>query len=340
MSWLTGQYLLFGNAAAWIKTDARGAVAALVPLPWPSLSVQVVGSTDGPRLAYDVMQGGPDAALLGLPTNTRLLDSDVLHVRARSDNGAIGRSVLSRASDPLREGLEIQTVATANWRNGMRPSAVLSAPAYLSSTQEKRFDAEWMARFAGAMNTGKIPLLEGGWKLEQASLSSVDAQFAEMRQLSVAEIARMFGVPEQLIQPASRSIADLTPYVTTFAQLALTPIVTAIEAEFDYAVLPSGLHLDLDLASSMMRGSFSAATAAMAALVQSGIISPNDAREELGWSPHPDGAALRVGGAPNYPPDFTGSTAMHPSPGPADGQPQMPSHGNSGSQGNGSMVLQ
>jgi HK97 family phage portal protein len=337
-SWLTSQYLLFGNGCAWVQTDARGAVNGLMPLPWPWIIPQVIGGQDGARIVYDVVQSTPDAVLFGLPR--RLLDTEVMHVRNRSDYGALGRSVLSRASDPIREGLEIQTVATANWRNGLRPSAVLKAPNYLQDAQRERFNDTWMNKFAGALNAGRVPLLEGGWSMETAAVSSIDAQFAEQRAMSVGEVCRMFSVPEQLIQPGPRAITDMSTYQTLFAQQCLTPIVSAIEAEFDYAVLPAGMHLSLDM-GGLMRGSFSASVSALVALAQSGVITSNEAREALGWSEHPEGDGLRIGTPPNFPADFAGGTAMGPKPGPTGNEPALPSHGNQGRQGsNGKMVMQ
>ena len=336
MGWLVGSHLLFGNAASWIQMDARGAVNALVPMPWPWLTVQGIAGQDGPRIAYDVMAASPEAMLLGLPP--RLFDDEVLHIRARSDLGAIGRSVLSRAPAAMREGLTIATLAQRNWDNGSRPSMVFEVEKFLPEPQRKRFEEETREKLVGAINSGGWALLEGGMKAKGLSLSSVDAEFLGTRHFSVSEVCRLYGVPEQLVQPANRAIADLTPYLSTFATMALQPVVTLIEAEMD-VLLPPGVHLRLDM-SALMRGSFSAATSAMAALVGQGIISPNDARLELGWRSRPDGDALRVSASPNYPADFTGSTAHHPSPGPAGDQPQPPSHNNTGAKRNGSAVLQ
>ena len=139
--------------------------------------------------------------------------------------------------------------------------------------------------------------------------------------------------------PGPRAVGDLQPFVTVFAQMALTPITVAIEHEFDASVLPAGMHLQLDLAG-LMRGSFSASVAALAALVGAGVISTNDAREELGWSPRPDGDGLRVNGSPNWPADFTGGDHLGPSPGPrGNGVAEPGTHQNSGRM-NGQAVMQ
>jgi HK97 family phage portal protein len=334
-SWLTGQILLHGNGVAWVATDARGAVSALTPIPWPWLQPHVIAGGDGPRLVFDVVQTGPEAALLQLPR--RLLDDDVMHVRSRSDFGIVGRSVLSRASGPVREGTEIAQLAASNWRNGMRPSAVLTAPNYLSEQQRLRYGDDFEARFTSSINAGRMPLLEGGWKLERAALSSVDAEFLNTRHFNVSEIARCFGVPEVLIQTGQRVVADLAPFLSAFATQALLPVVTAIEGEFDNSVLPPGMHLVLDT-TGLMRGSFSAVTAALCAATQSGITTANDARRAMGLPPLDGGDVLRVSGAPSWPADAPGMPHLGPSPGPRGDAPAEPgTHQGHGAKGNGAM---
>jgi HK97 family phage portal protein len=326
-SWSVAQYLLHGNSASWIVDDARGALAQLVPLPWSYISPLVIDGSEGPRLIYDVVQSSPETVLHGVPR--RLAAEDVLHIRNRGDNGLIGRSVLSRAPGPVLEAIEIQTIAYSNWKNGLRPSAVLRSPTFLQEAQRDRFDDTWMAKFSGALATGRTPLLEGGWSIERAALTSVDAEFHAMRQHSVADVCRLFKIPEQLLQPANRSVADLTPYISTFATLAVLPIVTAIEAGFS-AILPSNLRLQLNV-DGLLRGSFSQATSAICAATQSGILTVNDARTALGWPEIEGGGDQFVRRpAPSYPPDFAGSTAMHPSPGPTGDTPSLPSHENEG----------
>jgi HK97 family phage portal protein len=308
--------LLRGNALSAIQTDMRGGLVGLQAVPWTWAMPAVITSGDGTsRLVFDIVPAQtPETRLLNLPR--RLLADDALHIKLRSDNGGVtGRSVLSRAAGAVAEGQEIEKLAVTNWVQGMRPSGVLSAPNFLNDTQRDRFGDAWMEKFTGSINAGRVPLIEGGWTFSQVGMSSVDAEFLASRAFSVADICRLFNVPEVLLQIGTRSITDLSSYVTSFAQLCLSPLVTVIESEFD-SILPVGMHLRLDL-DGLMRGSFSAVVAALCALQQTGAITANDTRSELGWSPLPDGDVLRPNGAaPNYPPDFSGSTALHPSPGP------------------------
>lgn len=323
---LVASLLLHGNGVAALRRDGRGAVVELVPVPWQWLSPQVVQGAAGPRLVYDVVATTPEANLLGLPP--RLLDTDVLHVRARADNGLIGRSVLSRAAGVVREGAELAAAAEATWKNGMRPSGFMKASSYLTPVQRERARA-MLLEYKGATATGRVPLLEGGWEFVQTSLNSVDAEFLSSRHFSVAEVARLFNVPLGLLHPG-QGVQPYEAMLAAFAQLALAPIIAAIECEFDAAVLPPGLHLQLDM-SGLLRGNFSAQTAAFCAAVQSGILTPNDARRGLGLPAHADGDALRPGTAPTWPADVHGMPHLGPSPGKTGtGLPDAGTNQNSG----------
>jgi HK97 family phage portal protein len=334
-SWITAQLLLWGNALLRIDADQRGAPMGLTPVPWWWVIPRIVTSGATARLVYDItFHAAAEAQLLNLPA--RLLDNETLHIRNRPDIGIIGRSVLSRASSPVHEGLQIAEAAIALWKNGLRPSGVLKVPTYLSDNQRKR-KAEWVDEFTGAVNTGKVPLLEGGWAFDRMQLSSVDAEFLASRKHSVAEICRLFNVPEALVQPEQR-IADPGPFVAEFAQFCLAPLCNVIEAEVDASVLQPGQHLMIDL-GGLMRGNYSAAVAASVALVQAGVISANEIRQQFGYPAHPDGDGLRVGAPPSYPADFKDGEHLGPSPGPSKGVPEMPSHSNQGSKGNGAMPM-
>ena len=324
---LAASMLLHGNGLAMLQRDGRGAVVGLVPIPWPWVMPNVVRSADGPRLLFDVVTTTPEAELLGLPR--RLLDSDVLHIKARSEAGIIGRSVLSRAAGVVREGINLANTADALFRNGLNLSGFLSTGGeVLTDAQRDRFKAR-LEELKGSGNSGKTMLLEGPFSYSSLSITPGDAELLGSRAFSVTEIARLFSIPVGLLHPG-QSAQRYEELLAAFAQLALAPLVAVIEQEFDEAVLPPGLHLQLDMAG-LMRGSFAGQVGAFSAGVQSGFLTPNDARRGLGLPAHSDGDALRPGNAPSYPADTKGLPHLGPSPGPTGtGLPDAGSNQNGG----------
>ncbi len=324
---LAASMLLHGNGLAMLQRDGRGAVVGLVPIPWPWIMPNVVRGAGGARLVFDVVTTTPEAELLGLPR--RLLDSDVLHIKARSEAGIIGRSVLSRAAGVVREGIDLATAAQALWANGLNLSGFLSTGGeVLTDAQRDRFRSR-LNELRGAGNSGKTMLLEGAFSYNALSITPGDAELLGSRAFSVTEVARLFSIPVGLLHPgqASQKYEEL---LAAFAQLALAPIVAVIEQEFDEAALPPGLHVQLDMAG-LLRGSFSGQVGAFSAGVQSGFLTPNDARRGLGLPAHTDGDALRPGNAPSWPADAKGMPHLGPSPGPTGtGLPDAGSNQNDG----------
>jgi hypothetical protein len=54
-------------------------------------------------------------------------------------------------------------------------------------------------RYAGAINSGRPLILNGGWKATPLSINPEDAQLLESRGFSVEEVCRFFGVPPVLV---------------------------------------------------------------------------------------------------------------------------------------------
>ncbi len=336
MTTIVSSLLLHGNAVSMIGADGRGAVASLTPIPWQWLLPSVVHAAAGARLVFDMVQATPEAALLGIPP--RLLDGDVLHVRARSDAGIVGRSVLSRAPQVLESAMGVAEFSSAIWQNSAMPGGMLAVPPGISPEAIRRLEASFMARQTGTHNAGRPLLADAGTVWTPLSVNPGDAEVLASRRFSVADIARLFSIPEPMLQTGATAPASLTPYLVAFAQLALAPLVAAIEAEFDSAVLPAGTHLVIDMAG-LMRGDYAAVAASQAVLVQSGIATPNDGRRALGLPAHDDGEDLRggaatqpaaLGSAPNFPADAKGVPSLAPKPGPGGVLPNSGTHQDGG----------
>ena len=321
--------LLQGNAVIMLGSYGRGAVSSLTPIPWPWLLPRVIGSATGARLAFDLVQNTPEAQLLGIPPRL-LAESDVLHIKARSDNGILGRSDLSRAPSVLAAAIGAQTFASSLFDNAATPSLAVMMPPQIGPDGGRRMELFFADRATGAVNARRPLFLENGQTVTPLSLSPEDSEVLASRRFSVAEVARLFGIPEPMLQTGPTAPPSLTPYLAAFATMALLPIVTVLEAEFD-AILPPGQHLSLDL-GGMLRGDYTAVASAQAVLVQSGIATANDARRALGLPAHPDGDDLGSGAPPSYPPDMAGVPSLAPKPGPAgEGLPNVGTNQDEGS---------
>jgi HK97 family phage portal protein len=128
------------------------------------------------------------------------------------------------------------------FRNGMRPSTVLSAPTYLTPEQRKRKE-EWINEYTGAINNGRVPLIEGGWKLDTLSIPPEDAQLLASRQFDVEELCRWFHVPPPMIghtQAATAWGSGLEQMLLWFLQFCLRPQLKRIESRISKSLIAPG----------------------------------------------------------------------------------------------------
>ncbi|MBI0432808.1 phage portal protein [Roseomonas sp. KE0001] len=276
LEWLMAQALLHGNALAEIQYDAAGRATALVPIPWPLVSVVVLPSG---RIAYDIAPAnGP---------RRRLLEGEVFHLRDRSDDGIVGRSRISRAPEVL--GIAISANAAVNklYSGGLWARGFIEAPSFMTETQ--RNDAErWVSKIREAIQLGRLPLLEGGFRFNNASISPEDAELLASRRFSVEELCRLFQVPPPIVQDLSHgTFTNSREAGRWFAQFSLAPWARKIEAEFERSVFGPGsadCMLEMDL-SALMRADAEARWQSHKIAVDAGILDPDEIREIEGWNP-------------------------------------------------------
>ena len=301
---LLASCLLRGNYLAEIDTDTKGRLTGLRTLPWQNVTAWV---DNAGGLLFDFIPTlPPDAG-----KRRRLLREDVLFVKDRSDDGVIGRSRISRAALSLQSALTLETSSRQFLANASRPAGALTAPGRISEATAKRLQEDWDNNYSGERK-GKTALLPEGLKFELLALmTSEDAQWVLHKNFSVAEVARLFGVPPFMLADPSRStFASAREATRHFALSALLPWTRRIERAFRQSVLSSGYMLRIDV-DSLIKADIAELYGALLKARQGGWISPNDAREETGFPTVP--------GADSLEPPVSGGQPADPPP-PADGK--------------------
>lgn len=81
------------------------------------------------------------------------------------------------------------------FRNGARPSGVLSTDQALSPESIERLKNEFNGNFAGVLNAGKVPVLEQSLTYQPITASNTDNQYLEIRRNQIRELARTWRIP-------------------------------------------------------------------------------------------------------------------------------------------------
>lgn len=282
MSWpdflehLIASTLLTGNGLAEIIRNANGGLTGLRFIPWLTVGVSRLASG---RLAYDVRE--PNGS------TRRLLQGEVIHLRDRTDDGLLGRSRLSRASEVVEGVQASNTFARKFLENGAQPSGFIKSPSSLTQEQVDSLRAQFNSRYTGTVNAGRIAILHQGLEWAAGQVSPEDAELLESRKFGVEEICRLFQVPPPLVQDYSHNtFTNSETAGRWFAMFTLTPWARKIEAEFARSVFPaSGAYeLELDL-SGFLRGDPATRWNAHKIAIDSGVLDADEVRQVEGWNP-------------------------------------------------------
>lgn len=279
---------LWGNAYASIDRDSNGRVIALTPLQPDHLTVQ--RQPDG-SLIYRYNWNGQYG---------EMTEDQVFHVKGFTLNGLVGISPISQHRNVLGIALAAEKVAASLFQNGMRPSAILSSPEYLKEEQRNRFSAEFITKFTGAINAGRTPLLEGGWKFEPLSINPQDAQLLATRQYSVEQICRMFGVPPAMIGHMEKTSSwgtGLEQMNLIFLTYALRPMLKAIEQEVWRSLLTPVERMQYYAefnVEGLLRADSQGRAVLMKAMVENSLRTPNELRALDNMEPLPGGDDLMI----------------------------------------------
>lgn len=184
---------LWGNSYAKIDRSG-GKVRAIHPVAPHIVSVKR-RKTDG-KIEYRWSEDGVSYVET---------DATMLHIRGFGGHPLGGMSTLSFGRNTFGLAKAIERAAGGMFKNGLRPSGILSMPGVLKDDQRDAIEAGLQKKFAGAVNAGKPMVLEGGVKWESLMLNPDDAQMLESRGFSVEEICRFFQVPPFMIGHTEKS---------------------------------------------------------------------------------------------------------------------------------------
>lgn len=279
--------LMRGNAYIFISKDsATGRPQELIPLNPDRV---MLGFRKDSSLVY--YYRGNDSKELEIDAD------EIIHLKAFSNDGIIGQSVLERASDTVRTASEQQRYEGTFYSNNASPSGVVQVDSSLSREAKEKFREHWSKTYGGATNAFKVAVLDEGMDYKPISMSPRDSQFVESKEISVADIARFFLVPLYKLQAGKQTYQSNEQNSIDYVTTALSPTITQYEEEFTYKALfdhevREGIEVRINM-NAELRGDTTSRANWYRIMVQLGAYSPNDVRayEDL---PAVEGGDIRI----------------------------------------------
>jgi len=216
-----------GNAYARITRNGTGQIIALTPLN--PACVTVTRQEDG-SLKYAWAEDG---------RNYEGGSDTIFHIRGFGGDPLGGLSPLTVGRNVFGTALSADKTAGDMFRNGLRPSGVLSFQNWLNDEQ-RAVVKETLAAKIGTGNGGKPLILEGGTGWQQLALSPEDAQMLQSRAFSVEEICRLFGVPPHMVGHTEKATSwgsGLEQQTLAFLQFTLRERLKRIEQAINKQLL-------------------------------------------------------------------------------------------------------
>lgn len=279
--------VISGNAYA-IITRVAGEIVGLLPVS--SSQVETSLLPDG-TVTHTYTTGA----------NVRVYSSqNMFHIKLFG-NGIIGLSPLSYARNSIGVAIAADNRVGKIYSNGAKPSGVLTIDRTL--TKEQR--AQVRENFAGLEegNQDRLFVLEAGFQYQQVSMSPQDIQLLDSRRFQIEDIGRFFGVPSILLnQTFGQSSLGSNVYeiMQAFYKINLRPYLEKIEASIiRWLMSPEEAALyevefDFD---ALLRADRLSRMQANREAINSGQLTPNEARHDEGRPPLPGGDKLLIQGA-------------------------------------------
>ncbi len=272
----------YGNAYARIRSNGMR-IAALEPIHplqvWPFWAE---GGTVAYR--YTPTNGTPEV----------LLPSEMLHLRDKPFQRDLirGQSKVERHREVIGRALATGEYLSRFFMNGAVPKTFLTTPQQLNDDVREQMRTQFEHKHTGLPNAHRIGILQGGIDVKTIGIDNEKAQVVEIYQMTIAQLARVWGIPLHLIGDMSKSTGSgaggtgIEQQSIGFLTYHMRPKFVIWEEALAAALMSEAasrrysFSFDVD---GLLRGDFKSRMEGYAVLMQWGITTVNEvrAREDL-----------------------------------------------------------
>jgi len=205
--------------------------------------------------------------------------NEIIHIKENaSDSIFTGTSRLDSAKASLNLLVSMNSFQTNFFENSAIPGIILTTPNPLSERVKNRLVQQWSSKY-NPKRGGKRPLiLDGEFKVESLSKYNFkELDFNESIALQETKVLKALGVPPVLLNSGNN--ANINPNMRMFFIQTVIPLVNkltqALEMQFGYDIKPITQNVHALRPELQDQANF------LSSLVNSGILTRNEAREEL-----------------------------------------------------------
>ena len=269
-----------GNAFAYLKFDNAGLLEYMIPLDGAHMKVywDTTNVLEGKRKIiyeyFDQVTG----------QNFTFLPEEVLHVKAYSINGIVGRPAISVLRDTLKADAEVESSLRSSVENGFSGTIVLSYTSDLSESKQKELQNRVKELLKNSKNT-ILPLPAG---MTATNIGNdIKGYFEALKSTNAQAISSFFGIPLAMLNiGGGAGMATFsTNQLMSFYSGTIAPIIAQYANELTVKLLTQrqiakGYRFDTANDVFDMLDAQAKATV-LCAYKGAGILSANEARASL-----------------------------------------------------------
>lgn len=210
----------------------------------------------------------------------------MFHVPGQNFDGVQGYSPIDVAGVALATEVATERATASFFGKGQLMSGFLRTDKKLDQVQADALKARWQKKMAGVQNAYEVAVLDNGLTFQPISVTPEQAQFLQMRQFNVEQVARLFGVPPFLLMASGAGNAfgtGLEQQLTATDIFTLSYWFKTLEDRVSMELLPGTQVAKFDKAP-LERADVKSRWAAYAIARKNGLLSVDEIRDAEGYS--------------------------------------------------------
>jgi HK97 family phage portal protein len=285
-------HILFSGKVNRWQTKIEFFETVLVNLVTSGNSYCVIGRQDGRITSLTPLMSSQVEPMLlddGSLVYNYINDNDMLVLAAENiwhlklmGNGTVGMSPLAYQRNSLGIAQASESAVTKIYRNGAKPSGVITIDRVLTPAQRDQVRASFSNLTVSTDD--RLMVLEGGMKFDGISLSPQDIELLASRKFQISEICRWYGVPSVMVNDNNGTSvwgSGIEQVMQGFYKLTLRPLLEKIENSIMVNLLTQSerarMEVEFDF-DALLRADAKSRFEAYRIGINTGVMTPNEAR--------------------------------------------------------------
>lgn len=231
-------------------------------------------------------------------TGAKIRDENMIHIPNITYDGVKAFVQTELQRDNFGLAIANRNYGANFYRNGAHLNGVLKHPGKLTNEAYTRLKTSFNRAFGGSQNAGGTAILEEGMDFQKIGLNPTDAAFNETKKGTVADIARITGVPGVLLEDMDKAtFSNMEQLSQMFVNYTIMPLCETIEAEFNrkifFEIEKDRFRTRFNL-EGLLRGDVAARSAYYTTMRNVLAMSPNEIRIKENMNPYDGGESYSL----------------------------------------------